>query len=152
MENFNYHRPSKVADAVKLMKKAKDGKYLSGGHTLLPTMKQGLAAPTDIIDLSGLKNAGVKVGAKSVVIQAGTTHAAVAGQGPEARPFPALRHWRAASATPMSATRARLAARSPTMTRRRIIRRPAWRWVPPSTPMPARFRRTSISPACSRPR
>ena len=55
MENFNYHRPSKVADAVKLMKKAKDGKFLGGGHTLIPTMKQGLATPTDIIDLSGLK-------------------------------------------------------------------------------------------------
>ena len=26
MENFAYHRPAKVADAVKIMKKAKDGK------------------------------------------------------------------------------------------------------------------------------
>ena len=90
MENFNYHRPSKVADAVKLMKKAKDGKFLSGGHTLLPTMKQGLAAPTDIIDLSGLKNAGVKVGAKSVVIQAGTTHAAVASDKALKKAIPGL--------------------------------------------------------------
>ncbi len=79
MESFNYHRPAKVADAVKAMKKAKDGKYLSGGHTLIPAMKQGLAAPTDIIDLSGLKSAGVKVGGKSVTIGAGTTHAEVAG-------------------------------------------------------------------------
>ena len=50
MENFNSLRPAKVADAVKAMKKAKDGKFLSGGHPLLPTMKQVLAAPTDIID------------------------------------------------------------------------------------------------------
>jgi len=90
MENFNYHRPSKVADAVKLMKKAKDGKFLSGGHTLVPTMKQGLASPTDIIDLSGLKNAGVKVGAKSVVIQAGTTHAAVASDKALKKAIPGL--------------------------------------------------------------
>ena len=79
MENFNYHRPAKAADAIKAMKKAKDGKYLSGGMTLLPALKQGLAAPSDIVDLSGLKNAGVKVGAKSVTVQAGTTHAEVAG-------------------------------------------------------------------------
>ena len=79
MESFNYHRPAKVADAVKAMKKAKDGKYLSGGHTLIPAMKQGLAAPTDIIDLSGLKNSGVKVGGKSVTVSAGSTHAEVAG-------------------------------------------------------------------------
>jgi aerobic carbon-monoxide dehydrogenase medium subunit len=90
MENFNYHRPSKVADAVKLMKKAKDGKYLSGGHTLVPTMKQGLATPTDIIDLSGLKNVGVKVGAKSVVIAAGTTHAAVAADKGLKKAIPGL--------------------------------------------------------------
>ncbi len=60
------------------MKKAKDGKYMSGGMTLLPTMKQGLASPTDIIDLSGLKNSGVTVSAKAVTVKAGTTHAEVA--------------------------------------------------------------------------
>ena len=64
MENFNYIRPAKVADAAKAMKKAKDGKFMSGGQTLIPTLKQGLAEPTDIIDLSGLKNTGVKAGAK----------------------------------------------------------------------------------------
>jgi carbon-monoxide dehydrogenase medium subunit len=90
MENFNYHRPSKVADAVKAMKKAKDGKYLSGGHTLVPAMKQGLAAPTDLIDLSGIKNAGVKVGSKSVTIGAGTTHAEVAGDKGLKKAIPGL--------------------------------------------------------------
>ena len=90
MENFAYHRPAKVADAVKLMKKAKDGKFLSGGHTLVPTMKVGLASPTDIIDLSGLKNAGVKVTAKSVVIGGTTTHAEVAGDKALKKAIPGL--------------------------------------------------------------
>jgi aerobic carbon-monoxide dehydrogenase medium subunit len=90
MENFAYHRPAKVADAVKLMKKAKDGKFLSGGHTLVPTMKQGLAAPTDIIDLTGLKNAGVKVTAKSVVIGGTTTHANVAADKALRKAIPGL--------------------------------------------------------------
>jgi aerobic carbon-monoxide dehydrogenase medium subunit len=90
MENFNYHRPAKVADAVKLMKKAKDGKFLSGGHTLVPTMKQGLASPTDVIDLSGLANTGVKAGAKSVVIKAGTTHAEVAADKALKKAIPGL--------------------------------------------------------------
>ena len=78
MENFSYHRPTKLGEAVKAMKKAKDGKYMSGGMTLLPTIKQGLASPTDIVDLSGLKNAGIAVSAKSVTIKAGTAHADVA--------------------------------------------------------------------------
>jgi aerobic carbon-monoxide dehydrogenase medium subunit len=75
---------------VKLMKKAKDGKFLSGGHTLVPTMKQGLASPTDIIDLTGLKNAGVKVGAKSVTIGGTTTHAEVANDKALKKAIPGL--------------------------------------------------------------
>ena len=78
MENFAYHRPAKVADAVKAMKKAKDGKFMSGGMTLLPAIKQGLASPSDVIDLSGIKSSGASVSAKSVTVKAGTTHAEVA--------------------------------------------------------------------------
>jgi carbon-monoxide dehydrogenase medium subunit len=78
MDNFSYHRPATLADAAKLMKKAADGKFLSGGMTLIPTMKQGLAAPSDIIDLSGLKNSGVSVASGKVTVKAGTAHADVA--------------------------------------------------------------------------
>ena len=39
MYQTNYHRASSVADAVKLLKKSEDGKLLSGGMTLIPTMK-----------------------------------------------------------------------------------------------------------------
>lgn len=78
MENFEYHRPTQVADAVNAMKKASDGKYLAGGMTLIPTMKQGLASPSDIIDLGGLKNSGISIGNGSVTVKAGTTHAQVA--------------------------------------------------------------------------
>jgi aerobic carbon-monoxide dehydrogenase medium subunit len=90
MENFNYHRPVKVADAVKLMKKAKDGKFLSGGHTLVPTMKQGLASPTDVIDLSGIKSTGIKVTAKAVIISASATHAEVAADKGLKKAIPGL--------------------------------------------------------------
>ncbi|MGE3874932.1 MAG: xanthine dehydrogenase family protein subunit M [Parvibaculaceae bacterium] len=90
MENFNYHRPTKPADAVKMMKKAKDGKFLSGGMTLLPTMKQGLAAPSDIIDLGGLENMGVAVAAAKVTVKAGTPHADVATDKDVRKAIPAL--------------------------------------------------------------
>lgn len=89
MENFNYHRPATVADAVKALESASDGKFLSGGMTLIPTMKQGLASPSDIVDLGGLKNSGVSVGA-TVVIKAGTTHAEVAGNAELRKAIPGL--------------------------------------------------------------
>ncbi len=90
MENFEYHRPSKLADAVKLIKAKKDGKLMSGGMTLIPTMKQGLATPSDIIDLGGLKNTGVKVTKTKVTIMAGTTHAEVANDKELKKAIPAL--------------------------------------------------------------
>ncbi len=89
MENFGYHRPAKPADAVRLSK-TKGAKLLSGGMTLLPTMKQGLASPSHLIDLAGLKNTGVKASAKSVVIKAGTTHAEVAGDKALKKAIPGL--------------------------------------------------------------
>jgi aerobic carbon-monoxide dehydrogenase medium subunit len=79
MENFNYHRPATTTAAAAMLKKAKDGIFMGGGHTLLPTMKQGLAAPTDIIDLTAIKNfSGIKVSKTVVSIKAGTTHMEVA--------------------------------------------------------------------------
>ena len=90
MDNFNYHRPASVADAVKAMNSASDGKFLSGGMTLIPAMKQGLASPSDIVDLGGLGNAGVKVGSASVEIGAGTTHADVAGNAALQKAIPGL--------------------------------------------------------------
>ncbi|MCU0789521.1 MAG: xanthine dehydrogenase family protein subunit M [Nitratireductor sp.] len=79
MYETNYHRAGSTEEAVKLMGKASDGKFMAGGQTLLPTMKQRLAAPSDVIDLrhiSAMK--GITVSGKQVTIGAGTTHAEVA--------------------------------------------------------------------------
>ena len=44
MHNFTYQRPTTVADAVKALGGASDGKIIAGGMTLVPTLKQRLAA------------------------------------------------------------------------------------------------------------
>lgn len=54
MYSFDYHRPGSLASARALFAQAEDPMYLSGGMTLIPSMKQRLAAPSDLIDLSGL--------------------------------------------------------------------------------------------------
>jgi aerobic carbon-monoxide dehydrogenase medium subunit len=91
MDNFNYHRPATVKAAEALMKKSRDAKYLGGGHTLLPTMKQGLASPKDVIDLAAIKTMkGIKVGKGFVIIGGGTTHMEVASSAAIKKAIPAL--------------------------------------------------------------
>ena len=45
MYAFDYQKPSSVADAVAALKAADDGKFMAGGMTLIPTLKQRLAQP-----------------------------------------------------------------------------------------------------------
>ena len=90
MYDFDYHRPAKLADAEKIIGKQKEGVLMSGGMTLIATMKQHLAAPSDVVDLSGLGNVGIKVAKTKVTIKAGTTHAEVARNRELKKAIPAL--------------------------------------------------------------
>lgn len=79
MYQTTYHRASSVADAAQRMASADDGKFVSGGMTLIPAMKQRLAAPSDLIDLRHVAELkGISVAGNSVTIGAGTTHYEVA--------------------------------------------------------------------------
>ena len=91
MYQFNYHRPADLAEAVALFRDSDDPMYLSGGMTLLATMKQRLAAPTDLIDLSGIgEMAGIAVQGDVVRVGAFTTHNAVAEAVEIQRTLPVL--------------------------------------------------------------
>ncbi len=91
MHEFTYRRATSVADAVAAFRGAEDAAYLSGGHTLLPAMKQRLAAPTDVIDLAGLDElVGIAVDADAVEVGALTPHAAVAASAEVGAAIPAL--------------------------------------------------------------
>ncbi|NBB83189.1 MAG: carbon monoxide dehydrogenase [Alphaproteobacteria bacterium] len=79
MYAFDYHKPSSVADAVAALGKADDGKFMAGGQTLIPTLKQRLAMPSDVVDLRGIDEIkGICEEAGGLTIGAGTTHAEVA--------------------------------------------------------------------------
>ncbi len=72
---FDYHKASSVADALAALAANPDAKLLAGGHSLIPTMKLRLAAPSALIDVSsiaGLK--GIRLEGDSIIIGAMTTH------------------------------------------------------------------------------
>jgi len=78
MYNFTFHQPTTLRQAANLLAKTEDAKLLAGGHSLLPVMKQRLASPAAIIDISRIPElVGVELKGRSVVIGAGTTHSAV---------------------------------------------------------------------------
>ena len=79
MYEFNFHRPTTVRQAAGLLARQEEAKLLAGGHTLIPTMKQRLAAPKHIIDLSQIEGiSGIEMKGRSLVIGAMTRHADVA--------------------------------------------------------------------------
>src|SRR5271154_2203784 len=109
MYQFAYHHPSNVQDALAALAD-EDAKLLAGGQTLIPTMKQRLASPGSIIDLSGIAElAGISREGDAIVIGAMTRHADVAD-----------------SAVVRGAISARSAARSPTTIRPPTIPPPRW--------------------------
>jgi carbon-monoxide dehydrogenase medium subunit len=91
MYETHYHRPKSVSDAAAAFSGASDARYLAGGQTLIPTMKQRLAAPSDVIDVTKLPELkGISVSGDTVTIGAATTHAEVATSDAVRKAIPAL--------------------------------------------------------------
>lgn len=92
MYTFEYVKPSSVADAIKALA-ADDAQPLSGGQTLLPTLKQRLGQPSALVDLTKIPDlVGIEVTGSHVTIRGATTHAAVATHAGVAKAIPALAH------------------------------------------------------------
>jgi aerobic carbon-monoxide dehydrogenase medium subunit len=91
MYDFNYQAPATLPEALAAILAAEDGKLLAGGMTLIPTLKQRLAQPSDLIDLSKLAELrGISRDGGSVTIGAMTTHAEVAASAEIKAAIPAL--------------------------------------------------------------
>lgn len=88
MHNFDFVKPASVDEAVAAL--AQEGaQALSGGQTLIATMKQRLAAPTTLVSLTGIAAMkGVKAEGGSLTVGAATPHAVVAQAAAAA--YPAL--------------------------------------------------------------
>ena len=87
MYAFELEKPATVAEAVKALAQ-EDAQALGGGQTLIPSMKQRLAAPAVLVSLNGIKEMiGVRKDGGDLVIGGATPHAVVAK---EAGAYPAL--------------------------------------------------------------
>ena len=91
MHDFTYHAAGSVADAAAKAAAGDDAVLMAGGMTLLPTLKQRLAQPSDVVDLSGVAELrGIRVEGGAVTVGAMTVHDAVANSSEVAAAIPAL--------------------------------------------------------------
>ncbi|SEM49461.1 carbon-monoxide dehydrogenase medium subunit [Loktanella fryxellensis] len=102
MYAFDLERPTTLDAAVKAM--AAGGQPLSGGQTLIPTLKARLADPGKLISLHSIPELkGVSTDAEGrICIKGATTHGTVAA---EAVAYPALAHLAARIGDPAVRTR-----------------------------------------------
>lgn len=90
MQNFDFVKPGSVAEAVKALQ-TPGAQALAGGQTLVPTMKQGLAAPDVLVSLGGIAElSGLHKDGDTLVVGAATPHAQVAREA--GKTYPALAH------------------------------------------------------------
>ena len=88
MYNFDVVQPGSVAEAVSALGQD-EAQPLSGGQTLIPTLKARLAAPSVLVSLGGIAEMqGVSASGGVLSIGGATTHAIVAAEA--AAHYPAL--------------------------------------------------------------
>lgn len=91
MRPFTYHRLVSHEERLAALKASDEAKYISGGMTLLPSMKLGLAMPSDLLDVTGLPGmTTMTVEGRRVRIGAAVTHARIADSQPLKAICPAL--------------------------------------------------------------
>jgi carbon-monoxide dehydrogenase medium subunit len=93
MYKTSYLRAKNLDEAGRILADAEDGRLLAGGMTLLPTLKQRLAAAEQLIDLADCGLAGIAAEEGGLRIGAMTRH--YSGPRPAGR-----RNWRSAGAQP----------------------------------------------------
>ena len=93
MYQTTYHRASSIDEAAALFAKGSEAKYLAGGQTLLPVMKQRLAAPSEVIDLARIKDlVGVELSGDTLTIKAATTYYDIMSNADVKKAVPAIVH------------------------------------------------------------
>ena len=86
MYDFNVSCPGTIEEAAKALA-SEDAQALGGGQTLIPTLKQRLAAPSALVMLGSIKALkGMSADGGTLTIGAATTHSEVAGNSD----YPAL--------------------------------------------------------------
>ena len=90
MYSTKYVKPNSTAEALEAIKSLGEGKFLAGGMTLIPTLKQRLASPDGLVDISGCKLDAIADEGGTLRVGAMSTHVSVAESVVVRKAIPAL--------------------------------------------------------------
>jgi len=91
MYDVDYVRPASLADAAARMAANPEARLMSGGMTLIPTLKQRLAQPSEVVHIGALEELrGICRDGDGLAIGAATAHETVADSAEVAAAIPAL--------------------------------------------------------------
>ena len=91
MYSTTYYKAKSLDDAAKFVSANPDAKLLSGGMTLIPSLKQRLAQPSHLVDIGHLAELrGIEVQGDKLSIGAATKHVEVARSDVVKKAIPAL--------------------------------------------------------------
>jgi carbon-monoxide dehydrogenase medium subunit len=91
MQPFSVFRPTSVDEVTAYLAADPEAKPLAGGHSLIPVMKQGLSAPTALVDLSNVAALrGIAAEADLLRIGAMVRHEEIGSSAKVAAHIPAL--------------------------------------------------------------
>jgi len=91
MYEFEYHKPASLDEIASLLVANEEAKLVAGGMTLVPTLKQRLAKPSDLVDLAAITSLrGITDAGDAIVIGAMTRHGEVHNSPLVKQAIPAL--------------------------------------------------------------
>ena len=90
MYSTKYVKPNSTTEALEAIKSLGEGKFLAGGMTLIPTLKQRLASPDGLVDISGCKLESIADEGETLRIGAMSRHVSVAESPVVKKAIPAL--------------------------------------------------------------
>ena len=91
MYQFNYKKVKTIQEAVNELSVNPESKILAGGMTLIPTMKQRLASPEQLIDIRNIEELNfIKEESGQITIGSTTNHSAVASSNLLKEKLPSL--------------------------------------------------------------
>lgn len=90
MRPFDFHKPQSLDEALAIVSRVKSPRFLAGGQTLLPKLRENVDTASDIVLIEPLLPKTIELAQNCLEIGAGVTHAVISAASLVQNEIPAL--------------------------------------------------------------